>query len=327
MAESTSASFLKKIIIWLFLAITLPIAYLPRRFCLALGGLGGRLFFILLRRRKDIAIDNIVQAIKNGALDPDLDPVATARTSFANLGRTAIESLCLLHRGLKYFRGRFTISGGEELSQLLIESQTSRRGIVFLTAHSGNWELSAIAVPNQFGFKASVVGRTQGGFFSNEILTKIRTQTGNDFILKYGGAKTMLQLLRSGGILGTLFDQADIVGNSGAKLDFMGKPALTTLGPLKLAAKTGAAVIPCFCRREGDHHYFSIAPAITAPPDWGQQWLLSTAQSLNDQLGDFIRRYPDQWMWGHRRWKIPQPPKHQTSSFKGESELKNSYNS
>jgi KDO2-lipid IV(A) lauroyltransferase len=291
------------------------LAYLPRSWNLALGSLGGRLFFRLNRRRQNIAVTNIKEAIKNQALDPDLDPEAVAKSSFANLGRTATESFCLLHRGLNYFKGHWTISGGESLQKALSECRESGRGIIFATAHLGNWELSSLAFSFQFDFVAAVVGRSQGGFLANEILTRIRTQDGTSFICKNGGAREMLKLLRSGRILGTLFDQADIVGHGGAKLDFMGKPALTTLGPLKLAARTGALIVPVFNRREGDHHFYEIHPTITPPVDWGQPWLLTTAQTLNNMLGDFIRRYPDQWMWGHRRWKTPEGLKEDPTSF------------
>ncbi|MDR1110383.1 MAG: lysophospholipid acyltransferase family protein [Deltaproteobacteria bacterium] len=291
--------------LWAILALSWTLSLLPRALALALGDLGGLLFHALGRRRREIARDNIQKAKDNGALDQDLDVAATARKSFENLGRTAIESFCLLHRGLGYFEGRVEMAGAAGgIPALVEEAGKTGRGVIFLTAHAGNWELSTAAVPARFGFKVSVVGRSQGRL-SNEILGRIRSKGGGQFIFKDGGAVAMLRLLRSGGFLGTLFDQADIVGTGAAKLTFMGRPALTTLGPLRLAAKTGAPVVPFFCRRQGDRHVIEFSPHLTPPPGNDRDWLLDSAQKLNDLLAGFIRLHPDQWMWSHRRWKMP----------------------
>jgi KDO2-lipid IV(A) lauroyltransferase len=231
--------------------------------------------------------------------------MTTARRSFANLGRTAMESLRILHRGIDSFRSLYEVSGGQGVKEIVSYAREHGQGMIFLTAHTGNWELTTLLITEEFDFRAAVVARTQGPI-SDSVLSRIRTQGGNKVILKHEGAKVMLKHLRSGGVLGTLFDQADIVGPGGAKIIFMGKPALTTLGPLKLAARTGARVVPLFSRRQGGRYYYEVAPVLTPPSDGARDWLVPTAQKLNDLLGDFIRRFPDQWMWGHRRWKIPE---------------------
>jgi KDO2-lipid IV(A) lauroyltransferase len=270
-----------------------------------LGDLGGLLFYQLSRRRRSIALDNIQKAKESGALPSDLDAAYTAKKSFKNLGRTAVESFCLLHRGFDYFKGCCQFEGLTEPVPAIVEStKETGRGVIFLTAHSGNWEISPAAVSVRFNFKVSVVGRSQG-HIADQILSRIRSQGGGEFIYKDGGARTMLTLLKNGGFLGTLFDQAAVVGSNIAELTFMGRPAMTTLGPVRLAAKTGAAVVPFFCRREGRRHIFEFVAPIFPPQGNDREWLNQSAQKLNDQLADFIRRYPDQWMWSHRRWKMP----------------------
>jgi KDO2-lipid IV(A) lauroyltransferase len=266
------------------------------------GSLGGRLFFRLLRQRREVALDNIAQAVANGALDQGIDPAALAEASFANLGRTAMECLRLYHRGLPAFEGRYSVVGGEGLKEALAEARRAGRGVVFLTAHTGCWELSAQVLTTTFDFKAGIVGRSQG-FVADGILRRVRSRGGSFVILKHEGARVMLRHLKAGGVLGTLYDQADVVGPSGMRLDFMGRPAQTTLGPLKLAARAGAIIIPYFSRRDGDLHVFEIAEVLVPSPGADRAWLAQTAQRLNDLLGDFIRRHPDQWMWSHRRWK------------------------
>ena len=292
----------KKIAAALFWLLTLPTAYLPRGAMGAMGALGGRLFFRTLKRRREIAVDNIAQALARGRLEPGTIPEKLAEASFEGLGRTLMECLRLYHRGLPAFEGRYRVIGGEGLKERLAQARLSGQGVIFLTAHTGNWELSAPVLTTVLDFKAGIVGRSQG-FVADGVLRAIRSRGGSFVILKHEGAKVMLRHLRSGGVLGTLYDQADIVGPSGTTLEFMGRPAQTTLGPLKLALRTGAMVVPYFSRRDGDHHVFEIAEVLAPSPGEDRGWLALTAQKLNDLLGDFIRRHPDQWMWSHRRWK------------------------
>jgi KDO2-lipid IV(A) lauroyltransferase len=256
---------------------------------------------------------NMARAIEAGALSPDLNVQKAAAASFANLGRTALESFCLLRKGLDYFQGRFSVVNAETAWEALEICRRENRGLIFLTGHVGNWELSCNALPSYFDFKVTVVGRSQGAL-ANALLTRLRAKGGNDFIFKDGGAGAMLKLLRSGGVLGTLFDQSALVGAEGVPLNFMGRPALTTLAPLKLAAKTGSLVIPFFSRREGTSHYFEIYPYLIPPKRLDRDWPLRETQALNDLLAGFVRKFPDQWMWGHRRWKsqagVNADPKH-----------------
>ncbi|MDR2302890.1 MAG: lysophospholipid acyltransferase family protein [Deltaproteobacteria bacterium] len=295
---------LRRFLIGAFMAATWVLAHLPRRLGLALGDLGGLAFYWLGARRRKIAWENIQRAKGRGALPGDLDEKSVAKKSFEGLGRTAMESFCLLHRGLGYFKGRLGFENEGLVPAVLAKCRENGRGVIFITAHSGNWELSPAALAEKFDCHIWVVGRTQGSLW-DEILAKIRSHGRAGFITKDGGAKAMLGILKSGGVLGTLFDQAAMVGRGIAKLTFMGSPALTTLGPLKLAALTGSTVIPLFCRRAGQGHVIEFSDPIEPPERFDRGWLVNQAQKLNDLLEDFIRRHPGEWMWSHRRWKMP----------------------
>ncbi|MDR1607953.1 MAG: lysophospholipid acyltransferase family protein [Deltaproteobacteria bacterium] len=288
--------------VFLFLALTWPITRLPRTWALTLGAWGGRLFFLLLRRRRRVTIGNLTRAQETGALEPQVDIAQTAVRTFSNLGRTSLEGLNLIHQGVGYFQGHWTIHNQELVWEALDLAKREKRGLIFLTAHIGNWELSCQVLPLFFHFKVHIVGRSQG-LWADELLTRLRTRGGHELIFKHRGAGVMLKILRSGGVLGTLFDQAALVGAEGTPLSFMGRPALTTLAPLKLAGKTGALVIPFFSRREGAFHHFEMFPYLTPPARADHDWLIQSTQALNNLLAEFIRQYPDQWMWGHRRWK------------------------
>ncbi|MDR2456163.1 MAG: lysophospholipid acyltransferase family protein [Deltaproteobacteria bacterium] len=288
------------------MALTWPLARLPRKLGLALGAAAGGLYYRLSRRRRQIALDNIREAVKNGALEPDLDPEATARKSFQNLGRIAMEAFRLIHFGAEDFNGLCTISGSESFKAWQASHAPGEPGLIFVTAHMGNWELACQVMPRDLEFIVTSVGKRQSPAV-RKLLFSLRARNGNSFVAVNGGAKVMYETLKGGGLIGTLFDQAHTVGPGGAWLDFMGRPAQTTLGPLKLAAKTGAKLVLLFSHREGLRHYFDLGPVMDPPPAKDQERLMAMALEFNRELARYIRLWPDQWMWGHRRWRTPPP--------------------
>jgi KDO2-lipid IV(A) lauroyltransferase len=147
------------------------------------------------------------------------------------------------------------------------------------------------------------------------LIIKARTNGGCSFIFKDKGAKEMLRTLRSQGALGTLYDQAAMGERESAPLTFMGLQAFTNLGPFKLAEKTGAIMIPIFSRREGNTHVFEMRKPIIPSEEPREGFTLTIAQKFNDMLEEYVKNYPDQWLWSHRRWKTPSGLKIDPLSF------------
>ena len=285
--------------------LTLPLAWLPARLGLTLGAVGGRLAFLLFKKRRRIALANIEMIKANGSLPPDLDAAATARGSFANLGRSAWEAICFYHRGLEPFLKYCQVDEGREIfEKVQAEAQSAGRGLLLVTGHIGNWEIMCQYLPATFGLVLNVVGRTAGKPLADILTEKLRTKLGNAFISKKGGARDMIRVLKNGGVIGTLIDQAVIGNHVGAPIPFLGRVATTNLGPLRLARRSGAPIMMVLFRREGRHHFMKVHPPLPAPDDLdGEEALMADATQLNEWLGEHIRKYPDQWMWGHRRWK------------------------
>jgi len=291
----------------LFNILTKPLAWLPLSWGLALGAAGGRLAFHLLSRRRRVALANLEMTRAAGFLPPDLPVRSTARAVFANHGRGAWEILRAYHRGLAPFRADCRIAeGGEHLERALAESRSSGRGLMLLTGHLGNWEIMCHFATEFFGFKLNIVGRQTGHPFTDALTGRLRTLNGNRFLDKDAEARDILAVLKSGGVLGTLIDQATVAGaaKSVTMVPFMGREATFHLGPLRLARRNGAAIVMGLFRREGRSHLGYFYPPLPPAPDRPEEEdLLDKAGRLNDCLGEFIRRYPDQWLWGHRRWK------------------------
>lgn len=290
--------------------LTWPLAWLPVPLGLALGSALGRLTFLLAARRRHIAIHNIEMIKANGSLQPDLDAQDTARQSFANLGQAAWETFRFFHRGLEPFLQDCSVEDGlEHLEKVFEESRKSGRGVVVVTGHMGNWELMCHYLSSLAETKLSIVGRNTGRPFIDALVYKIRTSDGSSFIGKRNGAKAMLTALKNGGSLGTLIDQA-VVGandNSAAMIPFLGQAATTNLGPIRLARHSNAAILMVLFRREGRKNYVKIFPPMEPlnKDKISEDRLWQDALHLNNLLSEHIQKYPDQWMWGHRRWKTP----------------------
>ena len=175
-----------------------------------------------------------------------------------------------------------------------------------LTGHLGNWEVMCHFFAKLFGFQLNIVGRRAGSPFINALAERLRSTNGNNFLDKDGSARDMLAVLKSGGVLGTLIDQAILKDspNAAALIPFMGREATFNLGPLRLARRAGAAIVLILFRREGRTHFGHVFPPLPPAPDRPEEEdHRAKAGQINAWLGEFIRRYPDQWLWGHRRWK------------------------
>ncbi len=176
------------------------------------------------------------------------------------------------------------------------------KGLLFATAHLGNWELSAFAHA-LMAAPMNVVVRP----FDNPILDGIvesrRSLSGNALLSKRDFARQILQALRKNEAVGILMDINDASGG-GIFVDFFGKPACTNPTFAKLAARSGAAVIPGFAVwSEAERRYIlRFWPPVEITGDEAAD----TAR-IQAAIERAVREYPDQWLWIHRRWKTRPP--------------------
>jgi KDO2-lipid IV(A) lauroyltransferase len=170
--------------------------------------------------------------------------------------------------------------------------------VVFATGHLGNWELSAFAHALMTG-PMGVVVRPLDNPLLDRLAVRYRTMSGNSVISRRESARPIMQMLRANEAVGILADQ-NTTEDRGIFVEFFGIAACVDAGIAKLAAHTGAAIIPGFAvwskseRRYVLRFYPSIQPS-------GDQ--LRDTQAVQAALEAAIRDYPDQWLWIHRRWK------------------------
>jgi KDO2-lipid IV(A) lauroyltransferase len=230
------------------------------------------------------------------------------RGVFTSLGRQLAE-LCLFP---KYTR--------ENVSQVVVydgfenfERALARgKGVLFLTAHLGARELSAFA-HSLHGHPLKIVMRPLDNVYLDRLLRQYRTMHGNETVDKDDFVRGLLSAMKNGETVGILMD-TNMTPPQGVFVDFFGIPACTASGLARIALRTDASVVPGFTVWDPVLRKYRLRfdPAVT---------LIRTGNDDADAVAntglftkiieDYVRRYPDQWLWVHRRWKTRpegQPP-------------------
>jgi KDO2-lipid IV(A) lauroyltransferase len=176
------------------------------------------------------------------------------------------------------------------------------RGVLFATAHLGNWELSAFAHA-LLAKPMHVVVRPLDNPGIDRLVARRRTLSGNHVIEKKDYARAILKALAANQAVGILIDQ-NASPDEGVFVDFFGVPACAGTGFARLAAHSGAAVIPGFALwLESERRYvLRFYPEVEISGDAAED-----THRLHRVLESVIREYPDQWLWIHRRWKTRPP--------------------
>lgn len=269
---------------------------LPAGLADRLGGALGAVAHTLLRGRRRIVLANLELA-----LGRELDPArraAVARAHFHHLGLTALEACRLFFGAAAPLLERVRVEGLEHLHAALGHG----RGVLYLTAHLGNWELLA-AAHAVTGVGLSVVVRPLDNPRLEALLARGRARGGVGLIPKRRALRPVMNVLARGGCVGILLDQD--AGPDGVFVPYFGHPASTSRSLAVLALKTGAPVVPAFIRRlaDGGHRVTLEAMVpLARTGDRGHDVAAATA-AFTAVIERHVRAQPEQWFWVHRRWK------------------------
>lgn len=272
------------------LLVVIPLALLPKSVSTAAGGLLGRGFYIVFKRRRNIALSNT--KLVYGRNRPDL-----VRACFRSLGLSLAET-ARIWIGRKDVYGNISISGMHHYFQ----AKAAGHPVILVTGHTGNWELLNNAVA-RVGCRFGIVVRPLDNPWLNRMSETIRERYGNVTIPKWGALKGMLKVLKSGGTVAVLMDQG-VVPAEGVITEFLGHPAYTAKMPAILAQKTGATVIAVFMHRSGNGHHVEFhKPLPVVYTDDRACDIEQNMQTFTRSIEDYVRRHPEEWLWIHRRWK------------------------
>jgi KDO2-lipid IV(A) lauroyltransferase len=226
------------------------------------------------------------------------------RGVFAGLGRQLAE-FCLFPRYTKENVSRIAVYDGFEN---FAAARARGKGVLFLTAHFGGWEVGSF-VHSLNGHPMNIVVRPLDNPYLDANVDRYRTLHGNRTFSKQDFARGLLTALRQGEVVGILMD-TNMTPPQGAFVDFFGVVACTATGVARAAIHTGAAVLPAFTvwdKQMGKYKvHFDPALQLVCTGDEQADALANTAL-FTKVIESYATRYPEQWLWVHRRWKTRPP--------------------
>ncbi len=274
-------------------------ASLPRRAALRLGVGLGELFYRLGRRHRRIALFNLAIAFPER---PVGERQRILRASCHNLGRLAAEFCHLPALTTAGLSG--IVSFADRAAWERTVAEAGQRGGIAVTAHFGNWELLAY-VHGLLGHPVTLIHRPMRNELVDAAINTMRWRAGTRTLAKKAAAREAIRTLRQHGLLVIPCDQNQ-TRRFGVFVDVFGTPASTTPGAARLGMLTGAPVWPVFLVREpdGEHHRVEVGPRIDMA-DTGDRDadIVTNTQRCSDAVEAMIRRYPEQWVWFHKRWR------------------------
>jgi len=204
----------------------------------------------------------------------------------------------------KYTKGNIESVVALDGHENFLAGQRRGKGVLYLTGHIGAWELSSHAHA-LYGFPLHYMARPLDNKRLDEMVNRYRGRSGNRPIFKNESARLMLRVLKDAGTVGILADQ-NTMPEEGVWVDFFGTPACTTTGIARVALHTDAAVVPGYAIwDEGLKKYrlrFEPAVELLRTGDMERDVVENTARFAKVIEG-IIRKYPEQWVWIHARWK------------------------
>jgi Kdo2-lipid IVA lauroyltransferase/acyltransferase len=270
-----------------FRALPLPVAS-------GLGGLLARTIgpqFRAISGRADINLRRVL---------PELGPAqrrAVIREMWDNFGRTGVE-LSQLDRYVRSVgSGILTFEGGEHVEAV----QRAGKPVLFVSGHIGNWEVLGL-LAEHYGYEMAQLYRPLNNPLIDPLLHRLRVPTRSWLVPKSQvGTRELLQTIRQGKPIGMLVDQRL---SQGIEVPFFGLPAFTTPLPAQIAIRYGYALVPVLGLRLGGCRIRAVIEPAIEVPDEGDEAarVRAVTAAMNAVVERWVRAYPGQWLWLHRRW-------------------------
>jgi KDO2-lipid IV(A) lauroyltransferase len=222
------------------------------------------------------------------------------RGVFTSLGRQLAE-VCMFPGYTKENVAEVVVYDGFENYE---RAHSRGKGVLYLTAHLGAWELSAFAHSLQ-GHPLKVVMRGMDNPYLDRMVQSYRTMHGNSAVDKDNFVRGLLAAMKAGETVGILMD-TNMTPPQGVFVGFFGVPACTASGLARIALRTDAAVVPGFTLWDPVLHKYRLRfdPALKLIRSGNEEAdIVANTAMFTKVIEEYVRRYPDQWLWVHRRWK------------------------
>lgn len=273
------------------------VCILPYSVVLSVGKQLGKLYYHIAARQRRRALAQMQESL--GLSEEEALPII--RNLFLNLGQTFLEVMYIPSLNANRIKKYVEIENRHYLEDAVAEGH----GVVFLTAHIGNWEWLGASLAME-GFPMTSVIKRQPNDQHTRILNEYRQQVGIEIFAR--GTTELIaaaKSLKQGKILGFLADQD--AGYSGVFINFLGKMAATPLGPAVFARKFKSPVVPAFIIRkpEGGHRVVIKQPLYYEDTGNQTEDLNNLTIRMTQVIEDAIKEYPDNWLWFQKRWNTP----------------------
>lgn len=270
---------------------------LPRDVARGVGAAVGTFAYAALKRLRLVGVRNLQLAFPDWS---ESRRTKTLRQVYRHLGHLLAEFAQMANYTPDAVRSFIRYQGLENF----LAARDRGNGVLVLTGHLGAWELSSFH-HSLMGYPMGMVIRRLDNPLIDDFVNRIRCLHGNKVIHKDDFARGLIASMRAGETVGILMD-TNMTPPQGVFVPFFGTEAATASGLARVALKTGAAVVPGFLlwsQNEG-RYVLRFGPRIELQNtgDAERDALTNTAK-FTSVLESYIREYPDQWLWMHRRWK------------------------
>jgi KDO2-lipid IV(A) lauroyltransferase len=265
----------------------------------------GQAFYLFHAKLRRVGMRNLELAFPEKT---EAERARILRGVFTSLGRQLAE-VCQFPRYTRENVDDIVVYDGLEN---YVQAHARGKGVLFLTAHFGAWELSAFA-HSLHGYWLYIVMRPMDNPYLNRLIDSYRTMHGNKTVAKDDFVRGLLAAMKAGEVVGILMD-TNMTPPQGVFVNFFGIPACTASGLARIALRTDAAVVPGFTiwdEKLGKYRLrFDPAIELVRTGDLEAD-LVTNTQNFTAVIEKYAREYPEQWLWVHRRWKTRpegQPP-------------------
>jgi len=280
-------------------SVVAVVRLLPMRVVLAAGTQLGRAFHAVDGAHRRRALRNLEKAFP---VRSEPERRAIARAMFSHFGRL----LMVLLKFSTMTPARMLECVEFEGEERVRAAHAHQRGVLLYTGHFGFWEINAL-VHGLVLQPMAVLARPLDNPLLHDLLEAVRGKTGNSVIYRRGAIRRVLRALESNQAVAVLIDQ-HIQTADAVYVDFFNRPAATTSALAALALRTGAPVMPVFALPlPGGRFRMVYEHPVEPPPANDPEAIRDFTQRCTDVLEMYVRRYPELWLWMHRRWRDVEP--------------------
>jgi Kdo2-lipid IVA lauroyltransferase/acyltransferase len=295
----SSAKQIKNDIIYFAIRLLMGIIEnLPRDMALKFAGVIGEIAALLDGKERRLAEANLRHVYGNSWSETKIKVVS--KECFIKIAKNVADAIRSRRWDENDLRDLIDVDGYEHFEQAFRRG----KGVVGITGHIGNFELSAAFFGAVKKIPISVIGRTLYDRRLDDLVVENREKFGMENIPSDANAKKVYTVLKSGKMLGVLMD-LDSKRVSGYFIPFFGRLAKTAAGPMVIGRRTGSPVVPlALFRTEDERYLMKILPAFDIPvTDNKEEDVKAALLMCNRALEELINYDPTQWAWIHNRWR------------------------